>query len=96
VGANSRHPGITDDEANARRMARFIPRELPNVERYDPLAFNNVRVAKCRRLDRELALAGQDLVPEAAMIRPAEAVRGEGVEFVHWSGMTRRDSQPKA
>jgi pyruvate formate lyase activating enzyme len=87
-------PGITDGEENLRSVARFILSELPNVERYDLLAFNNTCVAKYRRLDWDFALEGRDLLYEATMERLAECVREEGAAFVRWSGMTKRATSP--
>ena len=83
-------PGYTDDERNLRGVARFILEELPNVERYDLLAFNNACIAKYRRLDRDFPLAEEDLLTETTMAELAGCVREEGADFVRWSGMTKR------
>jgi pyruvate formate lyase activating enzyme len=84
-------PGYTADEANVRRIAAFIRDNLPAVERYDLLAFNNTCSAKYTRLDRRFALAEEPLMLESAMEKLAEAARDEGVGFARWSGLTRRD-----
>ncbi len=84
-------PGYTDDEENIRRMARFIRDELPGVERYDLLAFNNTCGAKYRRLDLIFPLAGQGLVPEGKMTALVEAAGEEGLSVARWSGATARE-----
>ena len=84
-------PGYTADEESVRRIARFIRDELSPVERYDILAFNNTCVAKYERLDRTYALADAPLMLESEMEKLAAVARGEGLDFVHWSGLTRRD-----
>lgn len=81
-------PGYTDDEENIRAIAGFIRENLPVVERYDLLAFNNTCEAKYRRLDLIFPLAGQGLVESERMDRLAEAAREEGVEQARWSGAT--------
>jgi len=84
-------PGYTDTEENIRAIARFIREELPNVERYDLLAFNNTCDAKYRRLDMVFPLVGEDLLPEEKMTKLAEAAREEGLPVARWSGATARD-----
>lgn len=86
-------PGYTDGEENIRRIARFIRDELPTVERYDLLAFNNTCDAKYRRLDLIFSLAGRDLIPEAKMIRLAEVAGEEGLSVARWSGATARERE---
>jgi pyruvate-formate lyase-activating enzyme len=73
---------------NIRAVARFIKEELPTVERYDLLAFNNTCDAKYRRLDMEFPLAGEGLVTEAKMVELAAAAEAEGLEVARWSGAT--------
>lgn len=86
-------PGYTDEDANIREIARFIKRNLPTVERYDLLAFNNFCAAKYGRLDRDWPLAEADLITTEAMERLAETAKSEGLEFVHWSGMIKNVPQ---
>jgi pyruvate formate lyase activating enzyme len=81
-------PGYTDSVDNIRAVARFIKEELPTVERYDLLAFNNTCDAKYRRLDMEFPLAGEGLVTEAKMVELAAAAEAEGLEVARWSGAT--------
>lgn len=83
-------PGYTDTEDNIREIAHFIKHNLPTVERYDLLAFNNFCAAKYRRLDRDWPLAKEDLMTEATMERLAETAKNEGLEFVHWAGMVNK------
>lgn len=83
-------PGHTDSEENIRRVARFIRQDLPTTTRYDLLAFNNACGPKYTRLGLTWKLEGVDKVTEETMKRLAEAARGEGLPFVHWSGMTKQ------
>lgn len=83
-------PGYTDGEENVRAIARFIRDELPTVERYDLLAFNNTCDAKYRRLDMVFPLAGEGLITEGWMARLAEAAADEGLNIARWSGATAR------
>jgi pyruvate formate lyase activating enzyme len=82
-------PGYTDAEENIRRIARFIEFELPTVERYDLLAFNNVCAPKYRRLDRHWELEKESLMSEEEMERLVSIAKEEGVNVACWSGMTR-------
>lgn len=86
-------PGYTDDDANIREIARFIKRNLPTVERYDLLAFNNFCAAKYHRLDRDWPLTEVDLITEATMERLAETAKSQGLGFVHWAGMIKNVPQ---
>lgn len=84
-------PGYTDGEENIRRIARFVRDELPTVERYDLLAFNNTCDAKYRRLDLIFALAGVGLITEEWMEGLAKAALEEGITVARWSGATARE-----
>jgi len=83
-------PGYTDGEQNIRAIARFILDELPTVERYDLLAFNNTCDAKYRRLDMDFDLAGEALLSEEKMVRLAGVAQEEGLDVTRWSGATAR------
>jgi len=84
-------PGYTDDEENIRRIARFIREELPTVERYDLLAFNNTCSEKYRRLDLIFPLAGHRLIAVGKMARLAGVAGEEGLSVARWSGATARE-----
>lgn len=86
-------PGYTDDEENVRRVARFIRQNLPGTIRYDLIAFNVICVPKYYRLGITWALDGVNLVQKEKMEGLAQAARHEGLEFVHWSGMTRKSEE---
>ena len=83
-------PGYTDAEENVRAIARFMREELPVVERYDLLAFNNTCEAKYTRLDMVFPLAGEGLLAEDKMIALTQAAEEEGLSMVRWSGATAR------
>jgi pyruvate formate lyase activating enzyme len=83
-------PGYTDTEENVRAVARFIKENLPTVERYDLLAFNNTCDAKYRRLDKQFVLSGESLIPEEKMDELAGAAVEEGLNIARWSGATAK------
>jgi hypothetical protein len=62
---------------------------LSTVVRHDILAFNNFCVPKYTRLGLSWNLQDAGLVPEATMDKLVHVARSEGLELVHWSGMTR-------
>lgn len=82
-------PGYTDSEENIRKIAGFIKENLPTVERYDILAFNKLCSSKYERLGRVWELETAEQITEDRMKLFAEAARPEGLDFVHWSGMTK-------
>lgn len=82
-------PGINDSEKNIRKTARFIKENLPTVERYDLLAFNNTCASKYQRLGLPWEMEKEGLIPEEGLEALAQAARQEGLDFVHWSGLTR-------
>lgn len=82
-------PGVNDTEENIRETARFIDENLPTVERYDLLAFNNTCASKYQRLGLNWNLEKEGLIREETMERLIDAAKEEGLGFVHWSGLTR-------
>jgi pyruvate formate lyase activating enzyme len=82
-------PGVNDTEENIRRTARFIKIDLPTTQRYDLLAFNSTCASKYQRLGLCWKLENEGLIPQAAMEELAQAAREEGLDFVHWSGLTK-------
>jgi pyruvate formate lyase activating enzyme len=82
-------PGFTDDEENIAALAAFIRGRLPNVVRWDLLAFNNLGRPKYTRLSLPYPLDGAELVTREQMERlhtlAAAAVGG----VARWSGATR-------
>jgi len=81
-------PGYTDDLDNLRAIGCFIRDELPNVERWDLLAYTNLGRPKYERLDLPYALGEAPLLPRAKMdICWQEAVRL--VPVARWSGATK-------
>jgi pyruvate formate lyase activating enzyme len=81
-------PGYTDAEENIKHIARFIEFELPTVERYELLAFNNVCTPKYQRLDRHWELEKESLISEEKMERLVSIAKEEGASVACWSGMT--------
>jgi pyruvate formate lyase activating enzyme len=88
-------PGYTDSEENIRAIARFIRERMPNVERYDLLAFNNTCEGKYERLDRSFGLAGTGLLEREVMERLHAAALSEGLGCARWSGATRLGKGPE-
>lgn len=83
-------PGYTDTVENVTRASRFIVEDLPSVDRYDLLAFNSTCAAKYHRLDLPWGLEGSGLIREELTEELAAAARNEGLDCVHWSGLTER------
>ena len=81
-------PGWTDDETNLRGLAGFIAAELPNVERWDLLAYTNLGRPKYHRLEQPYALESTLLYERHDMERIA-SIATEQVGVVRWSGATR-------
>ncbi len=85
-------PGYTDATENIRQVARFIREALPCAQRYDLLAFNKICEPKYARLEMPWPLEGVELLTEDIMAGLAREARAQGLDFVHWSGMTRMAS----
>jgi pyruvate formate lyase activating enzyme len=86
-------PGYTDAPGDIREIGRFIRDELPNVQRWDLLAYTNLGRPKYHRLDLPYALEEAPLLSEAEI----EGVWHEAVVLVpvaRWSGATRRTARP--
>lgn len=86
-------PGMTDQEENIEKVARFIAEKMPAVERYELLAFNNLCMDKYRRLDLKFTLEDTPLMEKDRMERLAEIAANEGVKDVRWSGATRLEDR---
>lgn len=71
-------PGVTDDEADLRRLGEFI-RTLQNVTRVDVLPYHVFGVEKWRALELPYSLEGVEPPSEAALARAKALVAGEGV-----------------
>jgi len=82
-------PGYTDDSDNIKAISNFIVSSMPNVKRYDLLAFNRMCIEKYTLFDLEYPLKDAELISEDKMEKLAEIARSEGVHYVHWSGMTK-------
>ncbi len=86
-------PGMTDQEENIKRVAKFIADKMPAVERYELLAFNNLCTDKYKRLDLKFALEDTPLMEKETMERLADIASSEGVKDVRWSGATRLEDE---
>jgi pyruvate formate lyase activating enzyme len=82
-------PGLNDTLENIKETARFVKKNLPTVERYDLLAFNNTCASKYQRLGHNWNFEHESLIPEETMENLAGTARDEGLNFVHWSGLTK-------
>jgi len=82
-------PGVNEREENIRQTARFIKDNLPTTQRYDLLAFNSTCATKYQRLGRKWPLEQEKLIPEEVMESLAHTGREEGLDFVHWSGLSK-------
>ncbi len=84
-------PGYTDDEGNIREISKFILEKIPNIERYELLAFNKMAVGKYTQFGLEYPLKDADLVSRETMEHLVTIARDVGVRHVEWSGMTKRN-----
>jgi pyruvate formate lyase activating enzyme len=82
-------PGYTDTEENIIEISKFVLENMPNVERYDLLAFNKMCVDKYTLFGLKYPLKDADLVSKEKMEHLVNVAREVGVENVHWSGMTK-------
>ncbi len=87
-------PGHTDSRENVEAAARFIAAHMPNVERYDLLAFNNLCAAQYERLGIPFPLADAPLMRREEMEALHEAAVKAGAPNAHWSGATRLEEDP--
>jgi pyruvate formate lyase activating enzyme len=84
-------PGYTNSDENIRAVSVFIKDELPTVERYDLLSFNNTCGSKYSRLDLSWEFEGEPLLTGEEMKSLVRTAGEAGVQNVHWSGATRRE-----
>jgi pyruvate formate lyase activating enzyme len=82
-------PNHTDSDENIRKIAEFIVKHMPNVARYDLLAFNRMCTDKYKLFGLEYPLKDAELITEEKMEHLAEIARSVGVTNVEWSGMTK-------
>jgi len=83
-------PGYTADRANIAALGDFIAADLPNVERWDLLAYTNLGQPKYHRLDRSYVLEGIPLLTRVEM-EGFHAIAHQRVPAAVWSGATRAD-----
>ncbi|MEW6442922.1 MAG: glycyl-radical enzyme activating protein [bacterium] len=84
-------PGFTDSVENVSSVARFIARHMPNVRRYDLLAFNNLCIGQYDRLAIPFALRDAALMSRERMEALKAAAEQAGAPGVHWSGAVRSE-----
>jgi len=82
-------PGFTDTRENIAAVAGFIAENMPNVERYDLLAFNNLCVGQYERLGIPFALKDAQLIRREELEELKLAAEEAGAPNVHTSGATR-------
>lgn len=87
-------PGYTADAANIAALGDFIAADLPNVERWDLLAYTNLGQPKYHRLDRSYALEGVPLLTRIEM-EGFYNVAHQRVPAAVWSGATRIEDAKK-
>lgn len=88
-------PDYTDSDDNIHAISKFIVDRLPNVERYDLLAFNKMCVEKYSLFGLEYPLKDSKLVQKETMEHLASIAKQIGVQNVTWSGMTRTEPSGK-
>ncbi len=82
-------PGFTDQDENIIEIAQFIKANLPTVERYDLLAFNNTCKDKYERLNMEFALKNTPLMSRHRMNQLLDLATKYGVKETYWTGTVR-------
>ena len=87
-------PGYTAEKANIAALGDFIAADLPNVERWDLLAYTNLGQPKYHRLDRSYALEGVPLLTRVEM-EGFYDVAHQRVPAAVWSGATRMEDAKK-
>jgi pyruvate formate lyase activating enzyme len=83
-------PGFTDSLENISAIARYIKQNLPTVERYDLLSFNKFCLPKYEKLGLKWKLETAEPLTAENMQTLADAAKNEGLDFVHWAGMTKK------
>ena len=78
----------TADEANIAGLGDLIASQLPDVERWELLAYSNLGQPKYGRLDLPYTLEGVPLLTRAEM-EALHAVALQRVPVAVWSGATR-------
>ena len=81
-------PGYTAAPENLQAIGAFINQELPNVERWDLLAYTNLGRPKYHRLDRPYALEDSPLMTRPDM-ETLWQLASTLVPVAQWSGATR-------
>lgn len=82
-------PGYTDQDENIIAVAKFIKENLPTVERYDLLAFNNTCKDKYDRLNMKFELADAPLMSRHRMQQLLELAVKNGIHETYWTGTVR-------
>lgn len=82
-------PGFTASSQNISAIAEFIRDHMPGVARWDLLGFNNLCIAKWRRLGMLFACKDTPLVSESQKHQLAEAAKDSQVPQITWTGVTR-------
>jgi pyruvate formate lyase activating enzyme len=83
-------PGYTQKVDNIRAIGEFIQANMPNIERWDLLAYTNLGKPKYHRLDIPYLLEDTPLLTESEMQALWECAY-ECVPVARWSGATRKD-----
>ena len=86
-------PDHTDSSSNIEAIAKFIVEHMPNVERYDLLAFNKMCVEKYALFGMDYPLKNSDLIRMGTMERLASIPKRLGVKEVTWSGMIKTEQE---
>lgn len=81
-------PGFTDDEQNIRSIASFIKENMPDIERWELLAFNNLSKGKYRLLGKAWDLEDVQLMEKKKMEELCKLAKNY-TKNVMWSGATR-------
>ena len=81
-------PGATDDEKNRNEIGKFIKENIPNIEKWELLAFNNLSKDKYRLLNKKWKYENADLIKKSQMVFLQTKAK-KYFEKVEISGMTK-------
>lgn len=81
-------PGATDGEENIENLGKFIKENMPNIEKWELLSFNNLSKNKYRLLGKVWEYENEELLTKEKMENLCRIARRH-VENVVWSGATK-------
>jgi pyruvate formate lyase activating enzyme len=81
-------PDATDSEENIKHLGEFIRDNLPNIEKWELVSFNNLSREKYRLLGQIWEYQQAELITKAKMVRLTKIAQ-DYVDKAIWSGATK-------